>query len=688
MKIKYKLLLSIIVISLGICLMMYQSYALWIAQKRGDTSSLQSGCFNIEFEELSSSISLHNSYPISDTKGLSQTPYKFTIKNTCSVTGNYQVTLNTLTTNTMTIDKIKYAISENTPTQGLNLGLQAIGNTNNDVENIPVDNLDKSIVIASGTLNADEKVTYNFYLWIDETAGNEVMGARFEASINVISAPTMLQEINNTEIVAMEKIKDIRSTPNTDISTRTGKVYYVSSNGNDSNDGLSEKTAWKTLTKINESFEDGTIQDGDTILLKRGDIFRGNIIISRNDILIGSYGDETKEKPALYGSLYDGAKEGEWIEVFKNIWKYTVNGGNPFTEDVGSIWFFCNEGNKNCSQKMSFLNETFEYGQKITTTNDYDESNIEEKISTLLSNDLEFYHAGHDYSYDTVSTGKELYIYSVGNPKERFDSIEFNAGINEIRLKNSTNLHVDNLKIKFAGNHGISAGSVANLKVTNCEFGFIGGSVQNYNNGYVRYGNAIQIWGEVAEENGFDVEEGFIAQNNYIYQVYDAGLTFQYTSENTSRMEKTTFENNVVEYCNYNVEYWVDTNSENEEDINNTYINNFYIRNNIFRHAGEGVSQTRPNKGQSAHIKTWSSHLNYLKGEFIIENNIFDTSSEQTLWIYAANEESLPQLINNTFYNSRNVPFGYLYYEEQIQIPYIKESLEKQFPTNAFKYID
>ena len=54
-------------------------------------------------------------------------------------------------------------------------------------------------------------------------------------------------------------------------------VYYISADGNDSNDGLTEETPWKTLTKINEAFNNKTISNGDTILLKRGDIFKGTL---------------------------------------------------------------------------------------------------------------------------------------------------------------------------------------------------------------------------------------------------------------------------------------------------------------------------------------------------------------------------------------------------------------------------
>ena len=101
MRLKYKILLAIITVGIGICLMTYQSYALWVATYTGGENIVNVGCFEIEFTEQTSSIGLNNTYPVSDTKGLTTNPYTFTIKNTCTVGASYDVTLNTLTTNTM-----------------------------------------------------------------------------------------------------------------------------------------------------------------------------------------------------------------------------------------------------------------------------------------------------------------------------------------------------------------------------------------------------------------------------------------------------------------------------------------------------------------------------------------------------------------------------------------------------------
>ncbi len=480
----------------------------------------------------------------------------------------------------------------------------------------------------------------------------------------------------NIDIKTSERIAEIRNTKNTDVSNREGEKFYVSATGDDNNDGTSPAKAWKTIDKVNQSFYQGVIKSKDSVLFNRGDIFRGNLDVTVNDILLGSYGDDNLSKPEILVSPFDGAKVGEWTKVDTNIWKYTIDGETPFKDDLGVIWFYSKDG-------------TYNYGQKIVTPESFDETNLD--IKTLLDSDLEFYQTGHPYS--SWARAEEIYVYSETNPAERFARIEFTIAKSGIRLWNFTDLTVDNLTIKYAGVHGIAAGTVANLKVTNCEFGYIGGATQNFdNNSFVRLGNAVEIYGSVQPSNGYEVKDGFIVQNNYIYQVYDAGMTFQITTDKTSIIEKVIFDNNVVEYCNYSVEYWNKTDSSDKKDQDNTYINNYEITNNIMRYAGMGVSQTRTDKNKSAHIKTWVNPGNYynrVTGKYIIDNNIFDTSSEQVFWIYAGETSSLPQVINNTFYNSYKVKLGYYYADsKEYPIPYIQDKLKQVFPNNKFNYLE
>ena len=193
-------MMAILVVAIGLCLMVYQSYALWVVTLTGQEQIVEVGCFNIEFIENSNSIALNNTYPMSDERGMSGEAYSFTITNKCTVDSAYQVTLNTLTTNTMGDDKVKYVIYEGTskPSAG---SLVTSASINADKANITVANLKESYIIASGELKGAEEengngesVTYNVYLWIDENAGNEVENTKFEASINIVNASTRILE--------------------------------------------------------------------------------------------------------------------------------------------------------------------------------------------------------------------------------------------------------------------------------------------------------------------------------------------------------------------------------------------------------------------------------------------------------------------------------------------------------------
>jgi hypothetical protein len=89
------------------------------------------------------------------------------------------------------------------------------------------------------------------------------------------------------------------------VSHASGRTtYYVSSSaGNDANNGTSTSMPWKTLNKINKQMP---FSAGDSILLKRGDVWQGEISktfigTAQAPIVIGAYG--IGAKPILYGDL-------------------------------------------------------------------------------------------------------------------------------------------------------------------------------------------------------------------------------------------------------------------------------------------------------------------------------------------------------------------------------------------------
>jgi parallel beta-helix repeat protein len=100
-------------------------------------------------------------------------------------------------------------------------------------------------------------------------------------------------------------------------------IYYIdATNGNDSNNGLSEENAWKTIAKVNAS----SLYAGDSILLKRDEEWREQLNppysgSPGNPITFGAYG--AGDDPIINGSDIattwtkdDGA----------NVWKATLAG--------------------------------------------------------------------------------------------------------------------------------------------------------------------------------------------------------------------------------------------------------------------------------------------------------------------------------------------------------------------------
>ena len=92
--------------------------------------------------------------------------------------------------------------------------------------------------------------------------------------------------------------------------------YYVKTGGNDSASGLSDNTAWGTISKVNRVWSAGTFAPGDSILFKRGNTFYGTIVITGSGsdgspIHLGAYG--TGNRPVITGftdirgwSVYSG----------------------------------------------------------------------------------------------------------------------------------------------------------------------------------------------------------------------------------------------------------------------------------------------------------------------------------------------------------------------------------------------
>ena len=445
------------------------------------------------------------------------------------------------------------------------------------------------------------------------------------------------------------RISEIKNTGNLTIPNGA-TVYYVANNGSDSNSGTSASTPFQTIAKVNAVLEESNSAHV-YVCFKRGDTWRGEQLVAIPNLTITAYG--TGAKPVIMGSPEDGAVDpNKWQKSSKeNIWYYE---GSQNWSDVGNIIF--NNGESYAKKIIQLC-----VNGRLTDFTNAPAQNYTFDSWDDLKNDLDFYH-DKDFNGGNGGSGATgyLYLYSATNPAERFESIEFARKTNLVYIHHTDNVTVDNICFKYEGGHAIAAdgqpGSslvLDDLTVQNCEFYWIGGSIQdrikNSDLGTttvtydVRYGNAIEVYGTC---------DGFIARNNYIYQVFDAGITVQKTVGDSSAnwsQKNISFTDNVIENCNYSIEYFL-TEMKQSDD---SKMVNFTISGNYMWNAGLGFCETRGiwHRGYSAHIKCQHTAPCNKAENFVISGNTMIGVRDQFLQIRTSfGKDSMPTLTNNTFY--------------------------------------
>jgi len=134
-----------------------------------------------------------------------------------------------------------------------------------------------------------------------------------------------------------------------------GRNYYVKNSGNDSNSGLSDTQAWKTLSKVSGF----TFSAGDSILFNRGDVWRESLTVhnsgtSSSYITYGSYGHG--DKPKIYGSI----QAARWSNIAGNIWTSAITLPDPASGNGwGTIYFVETSGNVTWGHAKKTFQEGF-----------------------------------------------------------------------------------------------------------------------------------------------------------------------------------------------------------------------------------------------------------------------------------------------------------------------------------------
>ena len=338
--------------------------------------------------------------------------------------------------------------------------------------------------------------------------------------------------------------------------TYTGKVYYVSNDGDDANDGLTPETAWRTVQKVSMEASgwgnDGVLQYGDAVLFRRGDIFRiyQEFEIVTSGLTFSTYGEG--EKPILTASSENGTGAEKWELAYEDesgmkVWKFYQD-----VLDVAEV--VINNGEIVTSRVYEFYD-----GTEYLSCTDYDGWHMHEECGvTLLGGTLPFNESmtedlsiisrpvryAPEVNYMDCGVGPLYLRCDAGNPGELYESIEFSEYAKGVYVSSADEITFDNISFRYNGTAFMKAFDwkvVESTLIQNCEFAYCGGSVTDYS---IRENGALVVG--VQGDGIYTVVKDTVIKDCYFHDLTSTTGTYESSLADTEPESGTyTFIDNV-----------------------------------------------------------------------------------------------------------------------------------------------
>lgn len=332
-------------------------------------------------------------------------------------------------------------------------------------------------------------------------------------------------------------------------SNAFGLKYYVANSGNDSHDGQSPATAWKTITKINGY---SMFLAGDSIMFNRGDSWNESMKFptsgtSSQHIYIGTYGSGTNP-------IITGFQTVTGFTNVGNVWTTTVstpvNGLNMVTIN-GNVAIKARYPNASYITFTSYIGDSILIAPSLTGTPDYTGKEIVVrtshwvldvrtviyqhgdtlKVSHLtytpnldgngffFQNDTSFIDSTNEYSYD--STSNTLKVYSLTSPTVQISNIDTLVWLSKKNFIDIQNLSflgantatfmldtcrggsITNSSINYSGKEAIVGKSSPRYKIDN-------DTILN------SFSNGIRIKADNPQTPTLSQSDSVVISNNYI----------------------------------------------------------------------------------------------------------------------------------------------------------------------------
>lgn len=436
----------------------------------------------------------------------------------------------------------------------------------------------------------------------------------------------------------------------TEISV-AGTSYFISADGDDSNDGKSEQTAWASLEKVNTT----ELQPGDGVFFRRGDIWRGEALIAQNGVTYSAYGEGAK--PGIYGSPENGASSEKWslLEGTDNIWIFykeimdcgdIVLDGNMDVADKAPVWW---TGSRYVKDEPQNDHEA------MLANPDFDPARDMENLQYF--NDIDYSGLGTQhpiYVYEHVDRKGTLYLRcDEGNPGELYASIEFccdpyNGSVVTLNFGHGSIL--DNLAVLYGG-HAIEANG--GKLVQNCEVGYMGAMTHTFYDGATVYSG-----------DGICHTLNMLVENNYVHHVFNGGIAAGEMSfaadasqANTEDIRgNNTIRGNLLEYtAGITLINW-------EEEVNPLHkFKDITIKDNFVMYsttAGDASTQKASDIIGALVFTGRDIPTPCANENLVIQNNVF-YCSQDALIISGMPEEYYPTYSGNTYAQYANAPFAH-----------------------------
>lgn len=376
------------------------------------------------------------------------------------------------------------------------------------------------------------------------------------------------------------------------------KQYYVSSNGSDTNLGISKNSPWKTISKVNSIMN--TFLPGDSILFNAGDTFNGGLLISvsgstSNPIYFGKYG--TGNNPIFKGTV--PILSSSWENVSSNIWRAYFNNNstnrvtglfiNGVKQSIGRYPNATPGGNLNGFGKISkvtdssfvdsmFLTDFPFIGAEFVSKSDSWRV-FQSKISKVNGNIISLtYNKGanilpvvNNWGYIVRNHFKTLdlygewyfneitdsiYLYVINSPSNLL--VEATNIDNLIYAKNKNNIIIEGIEFNRSQAEACKLENCNNISFIACNFTYNSNTALESNNSHdLLISNCTFSWNS-GRHILLNKSQGIFSNNlleNNALNFGDIEMNNDYTSNpiafNVNMLNNSVIKNNIVKKCGY-----------------------------------------------------------------------------------------------------------------------------------------